>query len=386
MATGRRGAGEGSVTRLPDGRWMSRVDLGYLNGRRVRKAYFGNTRAEATAKLNRALAEKQRGLPVAIPKQTMNQFLTKWLEETAIPNVGPKTGVRYRELVTLHIIPSLGRTTLTKLSPQDLQALYSSKLAQGLAPRTVGHIHRVLHCALGQAVRWELVARNVADAVDPPRVPRAEIRALNPEEARRLLAAAEGDPLEALYVVALTAGMRQGEILGLKWMDIDLEAGVLQVRRTIGRVRGLGVIEREPKSATARRKIVLAPMAVEALRDHWDRQFTDRLAGAALPGKDSRVFCTRTGHAIEPQNLLYRSYKKLLLRAGLPHMRFHDLRHSAATLLLSMGTHPKVVQELLGHSQISLTLDTYSHVLPGLQGEAVGKLDALLGASATRQP
>jgi integrase len=359
---------------------MARIDLGYVNGKRKRPAYFGRTQAEATAKLNKALAEKAKGAPVAIPKQTMTQFLTCWLDESVDPTVRPRTATRYREIVMLHVLPSLGRTTLMKLTPQDLQALYAAKLAGGLSPRTVGHVHRVLHKSLGQALRWGLVVRNVADAVDPPKVHRAEMRTLNVEGARRLLAAAGGDPLEALYALALTTAMRQGELLGLHWGDIDLEGGTIQVRRTIGRVRGKGFVEPEPKTASGRRQITLAPSAVEALRRHWDRQFTERLGGEAVPGSDSLVFCNGLGKPIEPQNLLYRSFHKLLQRAGLPPMRFHDLRHSAATLLLSMGTHPKVVQELLGHSQISLTLDTYSHVLPGLQSEAVGKLGALLAA------
>jgi integrase len=376
----RRANGEGSLTALPGRGWMARVDLGFENGRRKRKAFFGKTRTEAARKLNQALAERARGMPVAIPRQTVSQFLTEWLAKVATPSVRPRTATRYRELIELHVLPTLGRTNLTKLTPQDLQQLYTTKLAEGLAPRTVGHVHRVLHRALGQALRWGLVAINVSDAVDPPKVVRTEIRALNPDEARRLLAAAEGDPLEALYVLALTTGMRQGELLGLKWQDIDLDAGGLQVRRTIGRVRNRGFIESEPKSAKGRRQIVLAAAAVDALRRHWDRQFTERLAAGALPGTESLVFCNGLGRPIEPQNLLYRSFRRLLTRAGLPPMRFHDLRHSAASLLLSMGVHPKVVQELLGHSQISLTLDTYSHVLPGLQRQAVEGLGALLAA------
>jgi len=379
----RRGPGEGSVTELPGRGWMARLDLGYENGRRKRKALFGKTRAEATRKLNQALAERARGMPVAFPKQTVAQFLTEWLDKVATPSVRPRTATRYRELVQLHILPMLGRSSLTKLTSLDLQRLYTVKLAEGLSPRTVGHIHRVLHRALGQALRWDLVVRNVCDAVDPPKVIRTEIRALNPGEARRLLAAAADDPLEALYVLALTTGMRQGELLGVKWQDIDLDNGSLQVRRTIGRVRGQGFVESEPKSAKGRRQIVLAPSAVSALRQHWDRQFTERLGAGALPGTDTLVFCNGLGRPIEPQNLLYRSFRQLLTRAGLPRMRFHDLRHSAASLLLSMGTHPKIVQELLGHSQISLTLDTYSHVLPGLQRQAVDDLGALL---ATDRP
>jgi len=223
----------------------------------------------------------------------------------------------------------------------------------------------------------------VCDAVDPPKVVRTEILALNADEARRLLNAASDDSLEALYVLALTTGMRQGELLGLKWQDIDLENGALQVRRIIGQVRGQGFVESEPKSAKGRRHIVLAPSAVAALRRQWDRQFTERLEAGALPGTVNLVFCNGLGRPIEPQNLLYRSFRNVLKRAGLPRIRFHDLRHSAASLLLSMGTHPKVVQELLGHSQISLTVDTYSHVLPGLQRQAVDDSGALL---ATERP
>jgi integrase len=379
----RRANGEGSITQLPDGRWMARLDCGWSDGRRVRRAFFARTRAEAAGKLSKALADRDRGLPVALPKQTVVQFLSRWLDESVTTSVRPRTATRYRELVELHILPTLGRTSLTKLTPQDLRQLYAAKLAEGLAPRTVGHIHRVLHHALGQALRWDLVARNVCDAVDPPRVTRTEIRALNPDEARHFLAAAVDDPLEALYVLALTTGMRQGELLGLKWQDIDLDNGALQVRRTIGRVRGQGFVESEPKSAKGRRHIALAPSTTNALRRHRERQFAERLTAGMVVGGESFVFCNGLGRPIEPQNLLYRSFHKLLQRADLPRMRFHDLRHSAASLLLSMGIHPKVVQELLGHSQISLTLDTYSHVLPGLQRQAVDDLGALL---ATERP
>src|SRR5579871_952016 len=316
MANRRRGQGEGSVTELPDGRWQSRIDLGYVNGKRVRKAFFGKTRAEATGKLNLALAERAKGLPVALPKQTLAQFLITWLDEVATPRVRARTAIRYRELIELHILPTLGRTSLMKLTPQDVQRLYTAKLKEGLAPRTVGHIHRVLHCALVQALRWGLVLRNVCDAVDPPKVVRAEIRALTADEARRLLAAAASDPLEALYVLALTSGMRQGELLGLKWQDIDLEQGALQVRRTLGRVKGQGFVESEPKSAKGRRHIVLAPAAVQALRRHWDRQCDARFALNALPSGASLVFCNGLGRPIGPQNMIYRSFRKVLERAG----------------------------------------------------------------------
>jgi integrase len=217
--------------------------------------------------------------------------------------------------------------------------------------------------------------------VRPPKVARAEPRVLSPEEARRLLDAARGDPLEALWVLALTTGVRQGELLGLKWSDIDLDGGRLHVRRTAYRLRGRGWVEAEPKSQTARRSVALTPLAVDALRRHKARQRAQRLRAGPLWEDRDLVFANAVGGYLEPQNLLRRAFWPLLQKAGLSRLRFHDLRHSAATLLLAQGVHPKVVQELLGHSSISLTLDTYSHTVPDLQAEAAARLERLLGAN-----
>jgi integrase len=220
------------------------------------------------------------------------------------------------------------------------------------------------------------VARNVCDAVRPPKVQAKEMRALSPEEARQLLTGAVGDPLEALYILAVTVGLRQGELLGLKWQDVDLDAGRLQVRRSIARVNGHGWLEQEPKSASSRRSVALTPLAVAALQRHRQRQLERRLK--ALAWEDNGfVFANEVGRPMTPQNLTKRSFHPLLERAGLPRMRFHDLRHTAATLLLAQGVHPKIVQEMLGHASISLTLDTYSHVTPSLQAEAAEKMQAI---------
>lgn len=321
----RRGHNEGSIFQRKDGRWVARVDLGYQNGRRRRRDMF----------------------------------------------------VRYRELLTLHAIPTLGARPLARVTPQDLQALYTRKLEEGLAPRTVGHLHRVLHRALADALRWGLVARNVCDAVKPPKVQAQEMRALSPIEVRQLLAAAAGDPLQALYVLAVTLGLRQGELLGLRWADIDLDAGRLQVRRSIARLNGQGWLEQEPKSARSRRSVALTPLAVESLRWHRQQQLERRLKTRAWED-NGFVFANEVGRPITPQNLTQRSFQPLLERAGLPRVRFHDLRHTAATLLLAEGVHPKVVQEMLGHSTVSLTLDVYSHVTPTLQSEAAKKMQAVL--------
>jgi integrase len=198
------------------------------------------------------------------------------------------------------------------------------------------------------------------------------------EQALQFLAAAKSDPLEALYALALTSGLREGELIGIQWHDLDLVGGKLQVRRTVAYVPKKGLTISEPKTAKSRRSVHLTALAIEALKRHRVRQNEVRLAaGSAWAGGDW-VFCNSVGNPINGSNLLQRSFRPLLARAGLPAIRFHDLRHSSATLLLSLGVHPKIVSEILGHSQVSLTLDTYSHVLPSLQEEAFSRLNTLL--------
>ncbi len=234
MATQRRrGKGEGSITRLADGRWQARVDLGYEGGKRVRKAFYGKTRREVQERLTRALGDHQRGLPLPHERQTVGQFLTDWLDNTARHTLRPTSYDGYADLVHHHLVPLLGRVPLAKLTPQQIAACYGDLLAKGLAPRTVQYAHAVLHRALDQAVRWNPVARNPTDAVDAPRPQRKEITVLTAEQAQRFLGAAEVDRLHALYVLALMTGMRQGELLGLRWQDVDLAAGSLSVRRTL---------------------------------------------------------------------------------------------------------------------------------------------------------
>jgi integrase len=281
-----------------------------------------------------------------------------------------------------HLVPELGNKLLAKLGPEDAQAFYAKKLGQGYAPRTVQYMHVTLHLALKYAVRWNLVPRNVTDVVNAPRIPRRDPRVLTVEQAQRLLAAARGDRMEALFVLALTSGMREGELLGLKWEDIDLTCGALSVRRTVVQLPPpFGWIESEPKSVQSRRSIKLAAVTISALHAHRARQLEQRVAAEEAWEDHDLVFPTTNGRWMSPTTLRVCHFRPLLRRAGIPYMRFHDLRHGAATLLLSMGIHPKVVQELLGHSQISITMDIYSHVLLTLQGEAVRRLGELLEGS-----
>jgi integrase len=378
---GKRGNGEGSIyQRKEDGKWVGSITL----ENRKRKVFYGKTRKEVQEKMKVALHEQQQGTLVTAPQQTVAQYLEYWLKVHK-KNIRPRSHERYEEIVRLHLVPTLGNVKLDKLSPRHLDVLYTNKLESGLSPTTVTAIHNFLHTALDGAVRREMLSRNVCDLVSPPRKIHKEIKPLTPVQIRQLLDVAKGHPHEALFILALATGMRRGELLGLKWQDIDFVKGVLQVRRTLSRVPtkmveelGTSYIESETKTNRSRRSIVLTGFAIEALKQHQARQLTAKQKAGDLWQEHNYVFCSPTGTYLSPGHNALVQLKKLLEKAGLPDIRFHDLRHSAATMLLMMGIHPKIVQEILGHSEISMTMDTYSHVLPGMQQDAMNKLhDAL---------
>ena len=373
----RRGANEGNIYPRADGRWEARAHLGYEAGRRRRKSFYGRTRREVQEKLTRALRDLQQGLPVTNDeRETVEHYLRRWLAETVRPRRRPRTYTTYEGWVRCHLIPELGRIRLVGLTPQHVQSMMNRELANGLSPRSVLHLRAVLRSALTQAVRWGILPRNVAALVDPPHVPKYEIHPLSPDEARAFLEMVAGDRLAALYTVALAVGLRQGEALGLRWNDIDLDHGSLAVRHALQRVNGklqLG----EPKTVLSRRTIALPPFAVTALRQHRGRQRQERLWEGAQWQEHMLVFTSTIGTPLDGSAVTKR-LQRLLREAELPKQRFHDLRHSAATLLLVQGVPARVVMETLGHSQISLTLNTYSHVSPALQREAATRMEELL--------
>ena len=374
----RRGPNEGNIYLRKDGRWEARLHLGYdENGKRRRKPYYGHTRREAAQKLERARQDLALGLAVGgDERQTVAQFLTRWLQESAKPAVRASTFETYAMYVRVHLVPSIGRVRLTRLQPSDVQRMLNTKLASGLAPRTVCHLRAILRHALNQAVRWGDIRRNPALLVDAPHVPRYEPTVLTPDQARAFLSAVSEDRLAALYTVALAVGVRQGEALALGWEDVDLDAGTLTVRRALRRVGGsLQFVE--PKTRLSRRSVALPGFAVAALRNHRKRQLQERLWAGSKWRSSDLVFTTSIGTPLDGSSVTHR-LQRLLAQAGLPRLRFHDLRHSAATLLLAQGVHPRIVMETLGHSQISLTLNTYSHVIPSLQRQAADRMEDIL--------
>jgi integrase len=379
---GRRANNEGSVyRRKSDGQWVASITL----SDKRRKVFYGRTKKEVTEKLIQARSEQQQGLLITAPQQTLAQFLHDWLENTQRESIRARSYERYEEILRLHIVPALGQHLLHQLTAQHLQAFYARKRKEGLSATTISLIHTVLHKALACAVKWNLVARNVCELVSAPRRDQFEVQPLSAEQTHQLLEAARGHPLEALFVLALATGMRRGELMALKWQDIDFATGTIHIRRTLSRIpskltaeKGKGYEEAEPKTRKSRRSIVIAPFAIQALKRHRVHQLeVKRKAGPVWQDHDY-VFCTSVGTHLNPTHDILDPFKELLKKARLPQIRFHDLRHSTATLLLHMGIHPKVVQEILGHSQISMTMDTYSHVLPTMHQEAMQKLNQLI--------
>jgi integrase len=380
MRAGRRGKGEGSIyRRSSDGRWVAALIM--EDGRRmVRRA---SSRKEAAAKLELLLKARAEGQVMAADRSTA-AFLNEWLAVVK-HTVAAGTFERYEQYIRVHVIPTLGRIRLARVTPQHLQRLYQGKLAAGLSPTTVNHLHTVLHGAFAEAVRWGLLPRNVASLVRPPRKAHVDVVALTVEQAQALLVAARGNRFEALFVLALKTGMRRGELLALRWEDVDLDKGMLQVRGTLRRTRE-GLTFGTPKTAASRRKVVLSPTSMAALRRHQVGQDEEHRTAGDLWQDFGLVFPNTVGRPMEPRDLLSDVYRPLLKRAGLPPVTFHALRHTAATLLLAEGEHPKVVQELLGHAQVSITLDRYSHMTPRLMSNAAALMDRLLDGEEPSSP
>jgi integrase len=371
-----RANGEGSIYQRKDGRWVAGISIGGTK----RKHFFGRTRGEVAKKLADALNKQSDGLPVKFERQLFAGYAAGWLND-AKTSVSPRTWTRYEQLVRCHCVPALGKFALEKVTPQHLQRLYSDVAAAGAMPGTVVQVHAVLHRMFKQALKWNLVPRNPAAAVTRPKNRRQEMKTLSPEQVRKLLEAAKGDRLEALYVLGVTTGMRQGEMLGLRWKDVDREHGMIHLQASLQRT-ATGYEFVQPKTSRSRRQVMLTAVAIDALERHRVSQTAERLVkGSAWENKDDLVFTNLTGGPLDGTHLLRHCFRPLLKRAGLPEIRFHDLRHTAATLLLGQGIHPKIVSEMLGHSTVNITLDLYSHVTPTMQREAAKAIDRVLAAS-----
>jgi integrase len=368
----RRSPGEGSIYERSNGLFAGAITV--APGRR--KTFYGKSRREVQQKMVAAMRDHQLGLLPTGGRQTVEQVLTVWLEQVAKPKVRPKTYITYSQLLKDHVIPSIGKVAVERLRPEQVQALLNRKSTEGLSPRSVFHIRATLRAGLNNAVRWGAVARNVVTLTDPPRVPSAPVQVLSQGQARTLLDAARGHDLEGLLTVAVGLGLRQGEALGLRWLDVDLERNELDVRHALQRIDGELVLV-EPKTEKSRRTIVMPAVVTAALWDHRQREVERR---QALLHDSGFVFCRPDGSPLDGPGVT-RRFQRLLAQAGLPRMPFHGLRHSAASLMLAAGVQPLVVQETLGHSSIATTMGIYAHVLATGRSDAADIMDRVLGGS-----
>jgi integrase len=346
------------------------LDLGYVSGKRKRKWFYGKTRKEVLQKLREAQRQQDYGVDLTAESTIVAGYLQHWLEVVVKQRNKTRTQDSYADTVRLHIVPALGHHRLDKLRPEHVQGMINALQAKGLH-RTAQYARVILVRALNQAVKWRLVSFNAAALTEPPRVEKRKGQPLTVQQARALLDAVRGDPLEALYRIALSLGLRRGEVLGLRRLeDVDLERHELHITGALQRIRGK-LLRTTPKTKASIRTLPLPEMVFQVLRDHLERQ------QAIFPDAEY-VFTSTTGTAIDPRNLL-RHLKDALRRAELPEtIRFHDLRHSCATFLIAQGEHPRVVMEYLGHSSIRTTMDIYGHVMPSTQQMAASKIDALL--------
>lgn len=414
----KRGNGEGSIYQTADGDWRGSITLGYEGGKRRRKYFYGKKRADVAEQIRAALNQVDDGVPFTTTGigPTVEEWLKYWLEAIQRRRCRPRTWRGQSDVVRLHIVPTLGRVRLKKLTPEQVELL-ETKLEEKLSAARVLTVHRTLSRALTVAEQRGIIARNVCRLIDPPSVPKSEVKPLTKADARKLLAAADERRNSARWVLALALGMRQGEVLGLSWQDVDLDKGSLKVAQALERAewqhgcedreqcvspkkpsrcpkrQGVPMRLVDPKSEAGKRALSLPRELVDQLRAHRVAQNKERLAAGnrwwddvadvpspAPEGKSwDLVFRTVYGRPIQ-YRADYSEWRELLETAGVRRARLHDARHTAATLLLVMRVAPRVVQEILGHSRYELTMSTYSHVVPELQRDAADKMgEALWG-------
>ncbi len=358
--------------------WVAEITL--ETGKQKTVGYF-KTEAEAIAAKNRALRELEQGVLATGSRQTVEKYLREWFETIQKQEVRQTTYMSQELLLYKVILPALGHIQLQKLTPQHIQKLYSDKLNEGWKPGSVRNVHKILHKALKNATRWKLVSQNVSELVSLPRNVKHKAQTLTKEQTVQLLKFAQGHPLEPLIVLALTTGMRHGEISGLQWSDINFEEHTLAINRTISFISGHGYVKGDPKTENSKRKIILPQFVVRSLEKYRERQNMLRAKAGSQWQDLNLVFCNEaTGYYRNPA-CTGQAFHRLLARAKLPQMRIHDLRHSAATLLILMMKMPvNLVQELLGHDDVETTLGMYTHVDPEMQRPMMDALDDLFGA------
>jgi integrase len=373
----RRANGDGSITRRSDGRWMGRYYAWTAAGTRKRVTVYGVSRQEAADKMREAQERNSQGIPVPDRTWKLGDWLDYWLEHVIAPHRRPKTYELYEMSVRLYLKPALGTAPLTRLSAARLQAFLNGQLASGRSVRQVQIMRTVLSSALSRAMREELLIRNVARLVELPSWQRQPFSPWSAIEARMFLVAARDDPLYPAFVLLLLYGLRRGEVLGLRWADVDAEDGVIRIRQQIQRTNGelrLGTV----KTIAGRRTLPLLKLASDVLSIRREVQAADRQQLDAVWQDNGLIFTTKTGRPIEPRNLL-RSFRRICEQHDLRVVKAHHLRHTTATLLKNLGVPARDAQLILGHSRLAITQEIYTHEDIQAQRDALTKLGDVLG-------
>ena len=367
----KRANSEGSIYKRANGTWSVQATL---QGHRLSQTF--KTQGECQEWLKKTRGQIDDGMTLASTKISLREFLTGWLTSTKT-TIGPRTWQHYEQLIRTYIIPNLGEIKVRDLRPENIQAFYNRLFDGEVGVYTIRKIHITLHSALQQAVRTGMIGRNPASFAQPPKEPANEMSILNESQVSQLLVAAQGHRLEALIHLAVISGMRQMELLGLKWSDLDWIRQTLKIERQLLKPDGNGVRFSAPKTRYGKRSIALGKKTVEILRKHYEQQQADQRKAGEAWKEYGLIFTTQNGTPINARNLL-RDYKKLLHSAGLPPIRFHDLRHTAASILLNQGVPVIIVSRRLGHARASITLDIYGHLIPTMQNEVAEMIDDLV--------
>ncbi len=337
----------------------------------------GPSKREAEKQMAKLIHELDNGSYIKSDKTTVAQYLQRWLVECRKPSLSPRSYERYKGIIEKNLIPAFGSIPLIGLRPEHIQRHYANMVAKGLAARTVRYDHIVIHGALRMAVKWQLVSRNVADAVEPPKAKHTEMQTWDADEVAQFLEAAKITPYHVLFYAALYTGARRSELLGLSWRHVDLLYSQLNIERGLHWIKNGGYVFTQPKSAKSRRTIALPSSLALLLKEHREKQEYTRVFAGKSWAEDDLVFAHPDGSPLFP-NSVSKAWKLIAKQAGVKVIRFHDARHSHATLLLRQGAHPRVVQERLGHSTIATTLDVYSHVTPGIQEAVAARFDEVM--------
>ena len=380
----RRAIGNITARKSTKNSWQIQIDRGRdpVTGKRLRSyENLKGTKRDAERKLVTLLRNLESGDHIEPSKVTFEEFSKRWLKDHAWANLSPETAQAYEIMVKKHMVAAFGRHKLQQITPEILQRYYADKLATGrrdgkggLSPRTVKHHHRLLHVIFASAVKWRVLPRNPADAVDPPQFQRKEMNTFDQEGLETFLNSLQDTEYYPVFYTLLFTGMRRSEALALRWQDLDLDFGRLSIERSLHHLNDRTFHFLPPKTEKSRRLVALPPSLVMVLKQHRDNQRAMRLTMGLVVSNNDLVFAHVDGKPLLPHSIS-QAWSRLAKRAGYPEVRLHDARHSHASLMLAQGVHPKVVSERLGHNSVSLTLDVYSHVLPGIQEAAALAFD-----------